>query len=452
MAQRLPLNLRARMNANYTSSIVTRQRYDQNISQSTNRSRSFGGNISGSWSEYSVSLTTDKYDYFNNATSFQTTGSLPRLSVTRGERAIGRTPIYFGVNGEYVTLARSTTVDGVKTADSGLTRFDVVPTMRVPFTKLQFLTVNSVVSWRGTYWTESRNAQNVQVPEGIGRRYFDFQTRITGPVFNRIWTPNKSYAEKFKHVVEPSLTIQRTTGIDNFDRIVLLDGTDTVVGSVTRLNYALSNRLYAKKTTSREVLSATLSQSYYTDANAVKYDQQNSSGYGNAAPSKFGGVILRVRGAPTDKIQGDFTTDIDSKTHSLKTLAANGTVNLDWLQTTNGWSQRRYIPNLRNYDNKAASSNYLTSSTNVRRPGNRLGGTYAFSYDVKGTTFLQQRMTAYYNAQCCGIGIEYQTYNYGSGFAGQGITEDHRFNVSFTLAGVGTFSNLFGAFGGQQGR
>jgi hypothetical protein len=61
-------------------------------------------------------------------------------------------------------------------------------------------------------------------------------------------------------------------------------------------------------------------------------------------------------------------------------------------------------------------------------------------------------MTAYYNAQCCGVGIEYQTYNYGSGFAGQGITEDHRFNVSFTLAGVGTFSNLFGAFGGQQGR
>ena len=26
------------------------------------------------------------------------------------------------------------------------------------------------------------------------------------------------------------------------------------------------------------------------------------------------------------------------------------------------------------------------------------------------------------------------------------------FNLSFTLAGVGTFSNLFGAFGGQQGR
>ena len=66
--------------------------------------------------------------------------------------------------------------------------------------------MNSVVGWRGTYWTESLE-NNQQVEDPIGRRYFDFQTRITGPVFNRIWTPNSGYAEKVKHVIEPSLTI-----------------------------------------------------------------------------------------------------------------------------------------------------------------------------------------------------------------------------------------------------
>ena len=50
-------------------------------------------------------------------------------------------------------------------------------------------------------------------------------------MFNRIWnTPGNGYAEKFKHVIEPTLTIQRTTAIDNFDRIVQLDGTDYTVG------------------------------------------------------------------------------------------------------------------------------------------------------------------------------------------------------------------------------
>jgi hypothetical protein len=32
------------------------------------------------------------------------------------------------------------------------------------------------------------------------------------------------------------------------------------------------------------------------------------------------------------------------------------------------------------------------------------------------------------------------------------VTQDHRFNISFTLAGIGSFSNLLGAFGGQQVR
>ena len=86
------------------------------------------------------------------------------------------------------------------------------------------------------------------MPEGIGRSYFDFQSRMTGPVFNRIWKTSKNgYAEKFKHVIEPTLMIQRTTAIDNFDRIVYLDGTDYIVGGVTRFNYAFTNRLYAKK-------------------------------------------------------------------------------------------------------------------------------------------------------------------------------------------------------------
>jgi hypothetical protein len=124
----------------------------------------------------------------------------------------------------------------------------------------------------------------------------------------------------------------------------------------------------------------------------------------------------------------------------------------EWLQTTVGWSQRRYLPTLPGYDIESSATNYLTSSTDIRRPGNRLGGAYSFYYDLKNRNFQQQRFTAYYNAQCCGVGIEYQTYNFAGSFASFGVPQDKRFNLSFTLAGVGTFSNLFGAFGGQQGR
>ena len=95
-----------------------------------------------------------------------------------------------------------------------------------------------------------------------------------------------------------------------------------------------------------------------------------------------------------------------------------------------------------------AASHYLNSSTTIRKPGNALGGTYLFNYDLVRHAYLQQRYIAYYNSQCCGIAVEYQTYNYGNIAPTVGIPQDHRFNLSFTLAGIGSFSNLFGAFGG----
>jgi hypothetical protein len=137
----------------------------------------------------------------------------------------------------------------------------------------------------------------------------------------------------------------------------------------------------------------------------------------------------------------------------LRTFSSNGIASFgDWLQTSVGWSRRRYIPGLPGYDNPASATHFLNSTVNVHRMGNRLGGVYTFNYDLKQDVFLQQRLTAYYNSQCCGIAVEYQTFNYAGSFVAGAIPKDRRFNISFTLAGVGTFSNLFGAFGGQQGR
>jgi hypothetical protein len=66
------------------------------------------------------------------------------------------------------------------------------------------------------------------------------------------------------------------------------------------------------------------------------------------------------------------------------------------------------------------------------------------------TDFLNQSIVAHYNTQCCGIAIEYQRFNFGTRQGQAGVPKDRRFNLSFTLAGIGTFSDLFGAFGGGQ--
>src|SRR6185503_18150544 len=257
-------------------------------------------------------------DYFYTATSLTTYGALPRVSISRPERPIAGSSVYFGVGGEYVTLLRSSENNDVKSQDQGLSRFDVAPTLRIPFNRWPFLGINTSLAWHGTYWTESlTNAPVVQVNEGLGRQYLDFSVRTTGPVFNRIFNPPEGReGTKFKHVIQPSVTMQYVSAIDMFDRIVKLESIDYVVGR-TQFTYDLTNRLYAKKDIAREVLSLSLSQTYYTDENAAQYDRQYQSSFTSRAPSKYSPVALQLRASPTDRLQGDFRTEWDPTAHAL---------------------------------------------------------------------------------------------------------------------------------------
>lgn len=451
LSQQLPRGWRAQGSANYFTSLQTQQRYQQDVFQATQRQRSFGGTLTGNWAEYVLSARFDQSDYFDSADTLTRTGSQPRINVTRGERALGRSKIYFGANGEMASIVRKQSRDGVEIRDQGLTRLDVTPTVRVPFTRWPFFTVNSSVSWRGTYWTESLDAVGRQIDDSIGRQYFDFQARVTGPVFNRIFdTPDNGFASRWKHVIEPTLLVQRITAIDNFDRIVQLESPDYVVGNVTRYTYGVANRLYAKKEIAREVASVTLSQTYYTDQRAAQYDRNYETSYsGQARPTNFSPVSLLARFSPTDRIQGQFRTEWDASVHTLRTLSASGSfAHGGWLETWAGWSMRRLIPELPDFSNPASATHALNASTTLRTHSNRFGGTYSFNYDFRRDYYLQQRILGYYNAQCCGIALEWQTFN----LPGLAVPQDRRFNVSFTLAGIGTFANFFGALSGQEQR
>ena len=99
-----------RGNADYFSSIVTQQSYQQDLYQATNRHRRFGTFTTGTLGGLQVSANADRNDYFDTATSLTTYGAMPRINISRPERPIAGSPVYFGVGGEYVTLLRSTQV------------------------------------------------------------------------------------------------------------------------------------------------------------------------------------------------------------------------------------------------------------------------------------------------------------------------------------------------------
>ncbi len=130
--------------------------------------------------------------------------------------------------------------------------------------------------------------------------------------------------------------------------------------------------------------------------------------------SKYTALAVVARASPTDRLQGDFRTEWDPTFHTLRTLAANGAINSGNLQASAGWSRRRFIPGLPGFDNENFADHYLNASANWHTRTNTVGVTYSFNYDLKRDSFLQQRYLAYYNAQCCGFGVEYQAFNFAN--------------------------------------
>jgi LPS-assembly protein len=481
--QVLPGNIRARANVQYFSSIATSQTFNTNIYDSSRNQRSFGGNLVGAWGKYSMNATLDHTEYFTSLTDSVVTGSWPRLAFSRNERPIvDNSPVYFSASVEYLHTLRTTNTTAVDpttgastptSLDTGLSRLDFSPQIRYPFKKWQWFTVNSTISWRDTYYSRSYQPTNdptvvpsVVINTGLNRTIFTIQSQITGPVFNKVWdTPENGYAEKFKHSIEPVLTVMRTSAVNNIDEIVKLDGVDQFVGG-TQLTYGINNRFYAKRKLtpgapgqSREIFDVEISQSYYTNQNASQYDLQYQTTLGQAVQSNFSPIAVNFRAVPADAINATVRAEYDSRYLKLRTISAQGTY--QWtarIQLTAGWSKRGYIQELTQFNDcrivqtplsclPASLDQAINFSSNMHTKDNKVGSIYSFNYDVLHSTLIQQRVSAFYNAQCCGLAVEYQTYNYGAGSTSP-IPADHRFFLSFTLAGLGNFSPFNGAMSG----
>ena len=287
----------------------------------------------------------------------------------------------------------------------------------------------------------------------LTRRYWDLRTDIVGPKFTKVWdTPDNGYAEKYKHTIEPMFTIQRLTSFDDYDRIPKLEGYDFTYGGTTRIAYGIVNRFTAKRRAgesaarTRDFLSLGVTQSYYSDPNASLYDFSSYPlNYFGREPSNFSPINFSANFSPNTRTNITTRLDWDDRAGEFQSIRLNGSYGLrEWLDVAAAGASA---------SSRSTRLDPTSSSTRhdrARRKGNRIGGTYAFYYDIGRSTMLDQRIIGYYNAQCCGIVIEYQEMNFPQ-YSAYAVPQDRRFNIGFTLAGLGTFSNFLGAFGGNTG-
>jgi LPS-assembly protein len=459
LSQNLPFGLSARGRIDYVTDVTVRQTYNHDYYNASNSTRSYSGGVSGAWRSLSSNATFQRTEVFRDATASVVTGSAPGFTAAMSGVRLGRLPIFATANAEAAHMLYINR-NGDSELDQSLNKIDLTPAIKVPLSTLPYLQVNATAAYRTTYYSESLAADTkAQVEEPVTRRYADMRLDVIGPVFSRVFNPGNALADRMKHVVEPNFSVQRRTDIPNQERIPTATGYDIVVGGATQMSYGLTNRLLVRKDKEgdpssgapREMLNVSVRQSYYTDATAGKYDTSYSYAYGNRA-SSFSPISLIARATPIAPLALDYRAEVD--THALPGgpqllgMGLNGTFRTLGTNITGGWSRTAYAITSATGSVTQANNNVQTTA-DFKLKQSKFGGIVTFVYDVTKSILVTQRYVGFYNSQCCGIQFEYQAYDYPNSTAFL-LPHDRRFNMSFTLAGVGSFSNFFGAFGGSS--
>ena len=463
LSQRLGGSWYAQGQADYSSDLAVDQLYSTDITRASRRTRSFGGSVSGTTKSLRVTGRYDRQEYFAENGESSLRANAPRISIARPDRLIGRLPIYASLNSEFVSLKQQRfDKDRVLGDKDDFSRLDLIPALRFPFTKLPFLGFNTTMQFRNTFWSDSqlldpetRSAERLTAP--ISRRFLEMSADMNGPTFVRIWdAPKASYAQRFRHSIEPFAQVLYRTSIDNYDSIPKLESADNIVGNAASYKYGLNTRFYAKRTVDglraipREVVSASIQQTYNTDARSILSDAEDRSR--NIQPdSHFTPVSLNVRTSPFDGVNGTFRTTFDGRYSRFRNFSAGASWEETNISLQADWSQVRFRPNNRG-ENVASQTHFLNSYTTLRFQQNRYGLIHQFNWDLKDQSILQQRFAGYYNAQCCGFSAEYQTFDLSRLGSNTPVPQDSRFHFSVTLGGIGNVSNIFGALGGTSDR
>jgi lipopolysaccharide assembly outer membrane protein LptD (OstA) len=455
---RLTQRLRARARVDYFSDILTQQLYQQNIYQATRSTRVIDGSVSGTFGRTAVSAQYQRNEYLRGTTSSSVFGSTPRVAASVAPQMLFGTPIYASANTEYAFIPNREMGEDEQTrkrivlSDRSLGKWDLAPSLRVPLSRLTFLSVNTSASYRSTFYSRSLDEDEKLTSKDLLRQFLTVRTEVIGPVLTKIWdTPESTRTERMKHVIEPTFAVDYNTEFANQLRVPQTnDAADQVVGGAARATYGVTNRLFYRgrpteetmRGQTREFLTVGVQQTYYTDAEASRFDT-NYQSYSGRSPVSLSPVAVVARFSPTTAFDANTRIEYDVNGNGLQNFSTGASVNSVAVSSNLTFSRSRP-------SRTSDVSSFLTGSTGLRLREGRVTSQYAISWDVARGYIVNQSVAASYMAQCCGFQVEFQNFNYtpDSSLTTFGLPADRRLNFTIVLAGLGPISNFFGAFGG----
>jgi LPS-assembly protein len=490
-------NFRGVANIDYLSSYVFRVVFSDVFTQAINSEVQSEAFLSNTTSSIFLNAVTQRYQDFESTTPGNVITILhaPGFEATGVDRKLWNTPFHGALDASVEGLSRSE--PGFSTAPL-VGRFDLNPILSVPVL-FKGWSFRPELSLRDTIYTQqlvpstgvALTDVGTAISKTLNRKSLQGSVELRPPALSRTFQRPR-LGRIWKHVIEPRMTYTYVTGIENFANILRFDERD-VLSDTNEVEYAIVNRLYAKKIngksedctrdgmpalligappppakvpwehlsqldqrscenepTTRELLTWELVQKYFLDPNfggALVPGRQNVftstvdlTGIAFLTePRHLSPLVSRLQ--VSTSMRNDLEWDLDYDFFNGRVNASTVLFNRHYGQFTIGGGNA-YLhssgvivaPNQPPVDLEFNQYRGVLGYGNQNKRG--FSGAVSFGLDAFISQLQYGSAQIAYNWDCCGFVAEYRRFNLAT------VRNENQFRFSFALANIGSFGNL----------
>jgi hypothetical protein len=166
--------------------------------------------------------------------------SYPEIEWRGRSRRLGPTPFYLTFESSLASLQQQGT-----TINADYLRGDLAPELSLPISPTGWFDITPRVAYRWTRWTQ-HEMEGVLEDDSLTRQLWAYGVEIVGPKLYRIFGRAKG-RPRYKHTIETRLTYGFAEEFDRQDDVLSFDEIDGIGGAGDQVNYALVQRLFAKR-------------------------------------------------------------------------------------------------------------------------------------------------------------------------------------------------------------
>jgi LPS-assembly protein len=485
-------DFRGVIKAEYLSSYAFRLTYYDLFSQIANSEVISRGFVTKNQDGFSYNTGIEQYQNFESSTNISQVVSIlhaPGVEVSSVDRPLEHTPFYWDFDATADGLSRSEPTFSTPL----LGRFDLSPSISLPLMAHGWSLLSSF-ALRDTFYTEellpssTPGVVGVAVNNPVNRQALEGSVEVVPPALERVFS-KPWLGRQWKHVIEPRITYNYTTGIHNFANILRFDDRD-ILSDTNEVEYGIVNRLYTKRVAPssencavmeplpaimgggtqtnripweksdsatnckkepvvRQAVSWELKQKYFLDptfGGALVPGERNVftttaalSGIAFLTTARHLSPLISLLRVQTSE-RADASWELDYDFTSSKINASTALVNYHFGQFTVGAGEAlMQVPSaiLQPSIDQLPRFNQFRLLLGYGSSGKRgFSGAASAGYDANLNSLQYSSLQAAYNWDCCGLNVEYRRFELGS------VPNENQYRFSFVLSNIGGFGNL----------